>query len=132
MRADKTEGRITVPNIRLRSQPIQGLSEDAASINSTNAFRNVLSLLQGILHNVVTAIKQFLREIKCLAFPCITNRQPSQKTTLELLEESLPFGLVTQHVYPGPGYTPSCQRAYFCSPDNRVIKDLISASIGGL
>ena len=53
------------------------------------------SLLKSILHNVVTAIKQFLREIKRLVYSCIKNRQPSRKTTLELLEESHPFGLLT-------------------------------------
>ena len=46
------------------------------------------SLLQSILHNVVTAIKQFLREINRLVSSCIKTRQPSRKTTLELLEVS--------------------------------------------
>lgn len=42
------------------------------------------SFLQGILHNVVTAIRQFLREIDNLLSSCIKTRQPSRKTTLEL------------------------------------------------
>ena len=53
------------------------------------------SLLQGILHNVVTAIRQFLRKIDHLVSSCIKNRQPSRKTTLELLEESHASGLLT-------------------------------------
>lgn len=53
------------------------------------------SLLQGILHNVVTAIKQFLREIDRLTSSCIKTRQPSRKTTLELLEDSHAFGFLT-------------------------------------
>ena len=53
------------------------------------------SLLQSILHNVVTAIKQFLREINRLASSCIKTRQPSRKTTLELLEDSYAFGFLT-------------------------------------
>jgi hypothetical protein len=46
------------------------------------------SLLQSILRNVVTAIKQFLREINRLVYSCIKTRQPSRKTTLELLEDA--------------------------------------------
>ena len=53
------------------------------------------SLLQSILHNVVTAIKQFLREIDRLVSSCIKTRQPSRKTTLELLEGSHAFGFLT-------------------------------------
>jgi len=53
------------------------------------------SLLQNILHNVTTAIKQFLREIKRLIPTCIKNRQPSRKTTLELLEDSHALGFLT-------------------------------------
>ena len=53
------------------------------------------SLLQSILHNVVTAIKQFLREINRLVSSCIKTRQPSRKTTLELLEDSHAFGFLT-------------------------------------
>ncbi len=44
------------------------------------------SLLQSILRNVVTAIKQFLRKVNRLVCSCIKTRQPSRKTTLELLE----------------------------------------------
>lgn len=51
------------------------------------------SLLQDILHNVVTAIKQFLREINRLAYSCIKTRQPSRKTTLELLEHYHAFSV---------------------------------------
>jgi hypothetical protein len=51
------------------------------------------SLLQNILHNVVTAIKQFLREINRLACSCIKSRQPSRKTTLELLEHYHAFSV---------------------------------------
>ena len=50
------------------------------------------SLIQSILHNVVTAVKQFLREINRLVSSCIKTRQPSRKTTLELLEDSHAFG----------------------------------------
>jgi len=46
------------------------------------------SLLQNMLLTVVTAVKQFLREINCLAIACIKTRQPSRKTTLELLEDT--------------------------------------------
>ena len=53
------------------------------------------SLLQSILRNVVTAIKQFLREIDRLVSSCIKTRQPSRKTTLELLEDSHAFGFLT-------------------------------------
>lgn len=53
------------------------------------------SLLQNILHNVTTSIKQFLREIKRLIPTCIKNRQPSRKTTLELLEDSHALGFLT-------------------------------------
>ena len=51
------------------------------------------SLLQSILHNVVAAVKQFLREINRLACSCIKTRQPSRKTTLELLEYSGAFSV---------------------------------------
>lgn len=47
------------------------------------------SLLRNMLSAVATAIKQFLREIDRLAVACIKTRQPSRKTTLELLENSL-------------------------------------------
>ena len=53
------------------------------------------SLLQSILHNVVTATKQFLREIKRLGYLCIKSRQPSRKTTLELLKDSHAPGFLT-------------------------------------
>jgi len=53
------------------------------------------SFLQGILHNVVTAIRQFLREIDNLLSSCIKTRQPSRKTTLELLEDFHASGLLT-------------------------------------
>lgn len=53
------------------------------------------SLLQSILYNVVTAIKQFLLEINRLVSSCIKTRQPSRKTTLELLEDSYAFGFLT-------------------------------------
>ncbi len=43
--------------------------------------------LQNILITVSTAVKQFLREINRLATACIKTRQPSRKTTLELLED---------------------------------------------
>jgi len=46
------------------------------------------SLLQNMLLTVVTAVKQFLREINRLAIACIKTRQPSRKTTLELLEDT--------------------------------------------
>jgi predicted metalloenzyme YecM len=45
------------------------------------------SLLQNILITVYTAVKQFLQEINRLAIACIKTRQPSRKTTLELLED---------------------------------------------
>ena len=51
------------------------------------------SLLQSILHNVVAAVKQFLREINRLACSYIKTRQPSRKTTLELLEYSGAFSV---------------------------------------
>ncbi|MBF8278471.1 MAG: transposase [Candidatus Brocadiaceae bacterium] len=44
-------------------------------------------LLQNLLITVFTAVKQFLREINRLANACIKTRQPSRKTTLELLED---------------------------------------------
>lgn len=44
-------------------------------------------LLQNLLIAVYTAVKQFLREINRLASACIKTRQPSRKTTLELLED---------------------------------------------
>jgi hypothetical protein len=47
------------------------------------------SLLCGMLLTVATAVKQFLREINRLAIACIKTRQPSRKTTLELLEGTL-------------------------------------------
>lgn len=53
------------------------------------------SFLQGILHNVVTAIRQFLREIDNLLSSCIKTRQPSRKSTLELLEDFHASGLLT-------------------------------------
>lgn len=53
------------------------------------------SFLQGILHNVATAIKQFLHEIDRLVSSCIKTRQPSRKTTLELLENSHASDLLT-------------------------------------
>ena len=43
--------------------------------------------LQNILITVSTAVKQFLREINRLAIACIKTKQPSRKTTLELLED---------------------------------------------
>lgn len=46
------------------------------------------SLLQNMLLTVATAVKHFLREINCLAIACIKTRQPSRKTTLELLEDT--------------------------------------------
>ncbi len=46
------------------------------------------SLLQNMLLTVATAVKHFLREINCLAIACIKIRQPSRKTTLELLEDT--------------------------------------------
>lgn len=45
------------------------------------------SLLQNILISIYTTVKQFLREINRLAIACIKTRQPSRKTTLELLED---------------------------------------------
>jgi hypothetical protein len=48
------------------------------------------SLLQNILLAVATAVKHFLREINRLAIACIKTRQPSRKTTLELLEDTHP------------------------------------------
>lgn len=44
-------------------------------------------LLQNLLISVFSAVKQFLREINRLANACIKTRQPSRKTTLELLED---------------------------------------------
>ena len=44
------------------------------------------SLLRNMLSNVTSAIMAFLREINRLADACIKSRQPSRKTTLELLE----------------------------------------------
>jgi len=44
------------------------------------------SLLRSMLSSVATALKQFLLEINRLAIACIKTRQPSRKTTLELLE----------------------------------------------
>ena len=44
-------------------------------------------LLQNLLITVFAAVKQFLREINRLANACIKTRQPSRKTTLELLED---------------------------------------------
>lgn len=44
-------------------------------------------LLQNLLITVYAAVKQFLREINRLANACIKTRQPSRKTTLELLED---------------------------------------------
>jgi len=49
------------------------------------------SLLRHMLMTVPAAVKQFLLEINQLAIACIKNRQPSRKTTLELLEVSQAF-----------------------------------------
>jgi len=49
------------------------------------------SLLQSLLSSVTTALKLFLLEINRLAVACIKIRQPSRKTTLELLEISHAF-----------------------------------------
>jgi antitoxin component of RelBE/YafQ-DinJ toxin-antitoxin module len=46
------------------------------------------SLLQNMLLTVATAVKHFFREINRLAIACIKTRQPSRKTTLELLEDT--------------------------------------------
>jgi len=45
------------------------------------------SLLLNILITISTAVKQFLQEINRLAIACIKTRQPSRKTTLELLDD---------------------------------------------
>ena len=49
------------------------------------------SLLRHMLTTVTVAVKQFLLEINRLAIACIKTRQPSRKTTLELLEVSQAF-----------------------------------------
>ena len=49
------------------------------------------SLLQSLLSSVTTALKLFLLEINRIAVACIKIRQPSRKTTLELLEISHAF-----------------------------------------
>src|SRR3989338_8722425 len=45
------------------------------------------SLLLNILITISTAVKQFLQAINRLAIACIKTRQPSRKTTLELLDD---------------------------------------------
>jgi hypothetical protein len=49
------------------------------------------SLLCSMLSSVATALKQFLLDINRLSNSCIKARQPSRKTTLELLETSHSF-----------------------------------------
>jgi hypothetical protein len=44
------------------------------------------TLLRNMLSSVTKALKQFLRVLKNIAESCIKYRQPSRKTTLELLE----------------------------------------------